>query len=356
MALVSILLPAFFFEDDSDIQKQVSKQLGMKFDQFQLCSVYPTQSTEGDQDHPFQEFAIKMVQSDLSLRRIEGILEEQYITQKKVDKCREALTTLALEFNNSVQSPGLKDLDTQLQKRTKKLKQVREDNRKLRQLLKAQLENSEKIRIETQTTVETLREEFDLLVRELSNIQKKEIEGIQGGNQFGQVQQNYMLANNKMNNQQNQQQGLQQQYQQQQQQQQQQQINGSNSNQNVQEINLQFRKFQQQQTNYNSQQQQQGQQNIQQQQSNNLKQNEYSKGNYLSQNQSGQQQTQQINQMSLPLQKLYIGQQNLNMQIGSFGNQPNNNSNNNSGHSSNNHSNNQNIPLQVKNINSNNFV
>ncbi|KAL4461187.1 hypothetical protein ABPG72_009484 [Tetrahymena utriculariae] len=356
MALVSILLPAFFFEDDNDIQKQVSKQLGMKFDQFQICSVYPTQNRESEQDHPFQEFAIKMVQSDLSLRRIEGILEEQYITQKKVDKCREALTTLALEFNNSVQSPGLKDLDTQLQKRTKKLKQVREDNRKLRQLLKAQLENSEKIRIETQTTVETLREEFDLLVRELSNIQKKEIEGISGGNQYGQVQQNYIIANNKMSNQQNQQQGLQQQYQQQQQQQQQQ-INGNNSNQNVQEINLQFRKFQQQQTNFNSQQQQQGQQNLQQPNINNLKQqNEYSKGNYLSQNQSGQQQAQQVNQMSLPLQKLYIGQQNLNMQIGSFGNQPNNNSNNNSGHNSNNLSNNQNIPLQVKNINSNNFV
>jgi len=40
-------------------------------------------------------------------------------------------------------------------------------------LLRNQLENSEKLRIETQATIETLKEEFELLVKELGNMQKK---------------------------------------------------------------------------------------------------------------------------------------------------------------------------------------
>ena len=50
-------------------------------------------------------------------------------------------------------------------KRAKNIKELDEDNRKLRSLLKVHIENSEKLRVETQTTVETLREEFDLLVK-----------------------------------------------------------------------------------------------------------------------------------------------------------------------------------------------
>ena len=51
------------------------------------------------------------------------------------------------------------------QKKAKKINELDEDNKKLRSLLKVHIENSEKLRIETQTTVETLREEFDLLVK-----------------------------------------------------------------------------------------------------------------------------------------------------------------------------------------------
>lgn len=39
---------------------------------------------------------------------------------------------------------------------------------------RTQLENSENLRLETQTTIETLREEFDQLVRELAKYKKKD--------------------------------------------------------------------------------------------------------------------------------------------------------------------------------------
>ena len=44
-------------------------------------------------------------------------------------------------------------------------------------MCRTQLENSENLRIETQNTVETLREEFDLLVKELVTYKKKEANG-----------------------------------------------------------------------------------------------------------------------------------------------------------------------------------
>jgi len=50
-------------------------------------------------------------------------------------------------------------------KRAQKIKQLDDDNKKLKQLLRSQLENSEKLRTETQATIEILKEEFELLVK-----------------------------------------------------------------------------------------------------------------------------------------------------------------------------------------------
>ena len=45
--------------------------------------------------------------------------------------------------------------------------QLEDDNKKLRKLLKMQIENSEQLREDTHQTIETLRQEFDILVQEL---------------------------------------------------------------------------------------------------------------------------------------------------------------------------------------------
>lgn len=64
-------------------------------------------------------------------------------------------------------------------KKALKCKQLEDDNKKLRKLLKTQIENSEQLRQDTQNTIETLREEFDILVKEL--LQYKQKDGKAGG-------------------------------------------------------------------------------------------------------------------------------------------------------------------------------
>jgi cell shape-determining protein MreC len=61
-----------------------------------------------------------------------------------------------------------------LMRKAKKLKEVKEENRKLRKLLqyevnlrRVQLDNTEKIREETQKTMSNLKDEFDALVKEM---------------------------------------------------------------------------------------------------------------------------------------------------------------------------------------------
>lgn len=50
-------------------------------------------------------------------------------------------------------------------KKAIKYKEVKEENKKLKKLLQNQLENTEKIREETQKTMKILRDEFDTLVK-----------------------------------------------------------------------------------------------------------------------------------------------------------------------------------------------
>lgn len=53
-------------------------------------------------------------------------------------------------------------------KRAKKLKNLEEENKKLKTLLKSQLDTSEKLRVETFRTVEALKNEFSFLIGELN--------------------------------------------------------------------------------------------------------------------------------------------------------------------------------------------
>lgn len=58
---------------------------------------------------------------------------------------------------------------------TQKLKSLEDENSRIKSLLKHQIEASEKLRMDTQMTIETLKEEFDILVKELNQFQKKEL-------------------------------------------------------------------------------------------------------------------------------------------------------------------------------------
>lgn len=115
---------------------------------------------------------------DFALQDIERLLSENRQLRAQLDRCRESVMSLHAELNAVLANPTVPQeaANAKLAKATKKAKTLKEDNKKLRQMLKyehtrhskccrAQLDNSEKMRIEMETTIETLREEFDLLVK-----------------------------------------------------------------------------------------------------------------------------------------------------------------------------------------------
>ncbi len=67
------------------------------------------------------------------------------------------------DHNSSIQASSIDSL----LKKAGKYKEVKEENKKLKQLLQNQLENTEKVREETQKTMRVLREEFDNIVKEI---------------------------------------------------------------------------------------------------------------------------------------------------------------------------------------------
>ncbi len=64
--------------------------------------------------------------------------------------------------------PSIQGSIDSLVRKAGKYKEVKEQNRKLKKLLQNQLENTEKVREQTQRTMKVLRQQFDTLVREMS--------------------------------------------------------------------------------------------------------------------------------------------------------------------------------------------
>eukprot|EP00826_Nyctotherus_ovalis_P058786 TRINITY_DN8115_c0_g3_i2.p1 TRINITY_DN8115_c0_g3~~TRINITY_DN8115_c0_g3_i2.p1 ORF type:complete len:159 (+),score=55.33 TRINITY_DN8115_c0_g3_i2:293-769(+) len=89
---------------------------------------------------------------------------------KELQKIRKYFMDIASE--NSREGKSEKAMALQAMR----YKKLEDDNSRLRSLLKTQLENSENLRVETQHTIEALREEFDVLVKELISFRNKERE------------------------------------------------------------------------------------------------------------------------------------------------------------------------------------
>jgi predicted RNase H-like nuclease (RuvC/YqgF family) len=110
------------------------------------------------------EVAIRLKKSAFCVETVEALINEKNQLEYQLAKCKEtilALKTQVLRKNNLY-------YDEKYMRRMEKLKKLNEDNKKLRELLKNQLDNSEALRKETQNTVEILREEFERLSFELN--------------------------------------------------------------------------------------------------------------------------------------------------------------------------------------------
>jgi len=109
------------------------------------------------------------------MSEVEKIIQQRDKSKEQLQKTNEALKTYLKELqkmrkyfmdivNENSGSEESKN-DKTMAAKAMRYKKLEEDNNRLRNLLKTQLENSENLRLETQHTVETLREEFNVLVK-----------------------------------------------------------------------------------------------------------------------------------------------------------------------------------------------
>ena len=157
MALCSIVVPFYSTPrtEEAHLLAVSSEDLGVPADCIELYKLVPLSGAS-----PSQQYAVKLKNSQLSVHSIEQLLTDYARLQQQLDQCREALVTYK---DYSLHAA----LAVKAQAKVEKLKKVNEDNKKLRQLLKKQLENSESLRQETQNTVDTLRAEFERLVHKM---------------------------------------------------------------------------------------------------------------------------------------------------------------------------------------------
>lgn len=162
-----VLTPAFCVKncERSLIGKMCAEKLGVDYEEFELFALVPLREVENP-----DTVVIRLRKSGFSLAAIEKLLEQREQLAQQLNKTKEALTSYA----EKIQEKKEPVIDEKI---TRKVNKLEEDNKKLRQLLKyflfrTQLDNAENLRLATQRTVENLREEFDLLVRELLNVKK----------------------------------------------------------------------------------------------------------------------------------------------------------------------------------------
>lgn len=171
MVEVSILVPALTHPstDPATVTSICSQTFGVPSEMIELFALVPIEEAHG----PLSQVVARIRPCSLSLQTIDELLTQKDQLTDQLQTAREALIAFS-EQVETIKQAGGKISAEKYQRRGLKLKQLDEDNKKLRQLLKTQLENSENLRVETQQTVETLRQEFDLLVKELMTFRKKE--------------------------------------------------------------------------------------------------------------------------------------------------------------------------------------
>ncbi|CAD8118519.1 unnamed protein product [Paramecium sonneborni] len=163
---VSLLLPAFQVKHENQIDKLLKQTLCITSQSYELFEI-PSKIGK--------EFCVRLIQNSFNLQDLEKLMEDNRSLQASYQKCKESLQALNCEFEKIMNDPQTLSENEKMkhQKLTTKYKQVTDENKRLRQHLKQLNEDFCKQRIETQTTFDSLREEIDLLVKELAPFQQQ---------------------------------------------------------------------------------------------------------------------------------------------------------------------------------------
>ncbi len=171
MSYISILLPAFHLNttDITAIKKQCSIQFNLEPDKFELLEI-PNKSNNIN-------YGIKFKESYLSLSSIEDLIYQRNCIQSLSEKTYESLQSMSKKLNELLNS--FKENGNSVEFK----KDLMNDNIKLRELLVSQIEYSDNFRMNTEKTLNRIKDEFRTMVKELEALKKKSSGG--GGKKTG---------------------------------------------------------------------------------------------------------------------------------------------------------------------------
>ena len=176
MAHISILFPAIKTHANAQdkLVRICSKTLGFKKNDIELFKLVPlTREEKLEVDLEEMEIAVRVHNSSITMAEIEKIIQQKDRYKEQFQEATEVLCVFIKELQkirkyfmdmaseSSKEGKSNKAITVQAMK----YKKLEDDNVRLKSLLKTQLENSENLRLETQLTVEALREEFDVLIK-----------------------------------------------------------------------------------------------------------------------------------------------------------------------------------------------
>ena len=161
MSYISLLLPAFHLNttDLNEIIKQCSIQFNLSSDKFEVLEVIDKSSNNN--------LCIKFKESYLSLNSIEELIYQRNCMQTLSEKAFESLKSMSKKLNDIINSFKENDANEELKK------DLMNDNIKLRELLVAQIDYSDNFRINTEKTLNRIKDEFKTIVGELETLKKK---------------------------------------------------------------------------------------------------------------------------------------------------------------------------------------
>ena len=154
MSYIYILLPAFHLNttDITAIKKQCSIQFNLEPDKFELLEI-PNKSNNIN-------YGIKFKESYLSLSSIEDLIYQRNCIQSLSEKTYESLQSMSKKLNELLNS--FKENGNSVEFK----KDLMNDNIKLRELLVSQIEYSDNFRMNTEKTLNRIKDEFRTMVKE----------------------------------------------------------------------------------------------------------------------------------------------------------------------------------------------
>ena len=152
MAYISLLLPAFHLSttDINEISKQCSLQFNLSQDKFELLKI-KNNSTQIN-------YGIKFNESYLSLSSIEDLIYQKNCMQSLSEKVFESLYSMNQKLNEVINSFK---------------KDIVNDNNKLKELISKQIDYSDNFRLNTEKTLNKIKDEFKNIVQELETLKNK---------------------------------------------------------------------------------------------------------------------------------------------------------------------------------------